>query len=161
MIRLTKQSDYGIVLLTHLATDPDVPLSAPELSQALRIQLPMVGKILKLLTRAGLASSHRGVKGGYWLARSPGEITVAEIVAALEGPIAMTDCTEDTHATHPHDCSRESFCSVRDHWQVINQAVGRALAGVTLADMLRPATGLPTNLVTLGATRGREARDMR
>jgi FeS assembly SUF system regulator len=156
LIRLTKQSDYGIVLLAHLAAAGDTPSSAPDLASELRIPLPMVGKILKLLARAGLAASHRGVKGGYWLARAPGEISVAEIISALEGPIAMTDCTEETHTAH--DCAREAFCSVRDHWQVINQAVGRALAGITLADLLRPAAGLPAHLVTLGAMRAREMR---
>ena len=92
MIRITKQTDYGIVLLTHLAAHPDRHFNAPELAAEARLPLPMVSKILKLLAREGLLASHRGVKGGYSLARPAEEISMAEIIAALEGPIAITEC---------------------------------------------------------------------
>ncbi|MEO8503977.1 MAG: SUF system Fe-S cluster assembly regulator [Acidobacteriota bacterium] len=147
MIRITKQTDYGIVLMTHLAQTPDGQHSAPELAEELRIPLPMVSKILKILAREALLASHRGVNGGYSLARPPAEITVDQIVGSLEGPIAMTECVEDHH-----DCAREAFCSVRGNWQVINRAIQGALQGISLADMLRPIPE-QRRLVSIGASR--------
>ena len=148
MLRMTKQTDYGIVLMTHLAGDPEVQHSAPELASALLIPLPMVSKILKTLARDGLLASHRGVRGGYSLARSPAAISVAHIVNALEGPIAMTECVEERHV---HDCVREPICAVRTHWQHINRAVREALENISLADMTQPAHG--PELVHLGGRR--------
>ena len=150
MIRLTKQTDYGIVLMTHLAGAPGRQFSAPELAAELQVPLPMASKILKLLARDGLLHSHRGVKGGYGLQRPPEEISMAEIIAALEGPIAMTECIEEAHA-FLGDCSREPFCAVRANWQVINRAVERALAGIKLSEMVHPLPPLPAlGLVQLG-----------
>jgi FeS assembly SUF system regulator len=150
---MTKQTDYGIVLLTHLASDPYGQHSAPELAAALRIPLPTVSKILKALARDGLLVSHRGVKGGYTLARSPEAISVAEIIEALEGPIAMTECVELPAGGHG-DCSREPFCAVRSNWQAINRAVERALQDLTLAEMTHPLGVAPTGgLVRLAARR--------
>lgn len=146
MIRLTKLSDYGIVLLTHLALEPGRMTNAPELAHETSLPQPMVSKILKLLARGGLLTSHRGVKGGYGLARSPEAITVAEIITALEGPIAMTECV--AHA--PGACSQEPICPNRSNWQILNEVVREALGRVTLAAMTRPlALGAP-RLVTLG-----------
>jgi len=147
VLRITKQTDYGIVLMTHLAQSEEPQHSAPELADSLRIPLPMVSKILKILTRDGLLLSHRGVRGGYSLARPPREITVDQIVGSLEGRIAMTECVEDHH-----DCARESFCAVRGNWQVINGAIQNALRGITLADMVRPIAVAPA-LVSIGARR--------
>jgi FeS assembly SUF system regulator len=149
VLRITKQTDYGIVLMTHLAQTGDGQHSAPELADTLRIPLPMVSKILKILTRDGLLASHRGVHGGYSLARPARHITVDQIVGSLEGPIAMTECVEDHH-----DCARESFCAVRGNWQVINRAIHGALQGITLADMVRP---FGDGLVSIGARRDADA----
>lgn len=142
MIRITKQTDYGIVLLTHLAAHPDRSYNAPELSAEARLPLPMVSKILKLLAKEGLLVSHRGVKGGYSLSRTPGEISMAEIVAALEGPIAITECV-----SVDSDCSHEALCPARGNWQRINEAVRAALEGISLAEMTLPKR---QELVTLG-----------
>lgn len=144
MIRITKQTDYGIVLLTHLAGQPDRHLNAPELAAETQLPLPMVSKILKLLVREGLLVSHRGVKGGYSLTRPPGEITMAEIIGCLEGPIAITECIDDGS-----DCSHERLCPVRSNWQRINAAVRGALEGITLAEMTHPLSALQ-KLVTIG-----------
>jgi FeS assembly SUF system regulator len=141
MIRITKQTDYGIVLLTHLAADPERQYNAPELAAEARLPLPMVSKILKLLAREGLLVSHRGVKGGYGLARQPEAISMAEIIASLEGPIALTECI-----SVEGDCSHEALCPVRSNWRRINQAVRTALAGISLAEMAHPQQ----KLVTLG-----------
>lgn len=134
MIRLTKQSDYGIVLLTRLALDPGRHANAPELAGETALPLPTVSKILKLLARAELLASHRGVKGGYSLARLPEEISVAEVIGALEGPIAMTECVEHS----PGLCQQEPVCPNRSNWQILNAVVHQALAQVSLAEMARP-----------------------
>lgn len=142
MIRMTKQSDYGIVLMTRLAQLVDEVHNAAELAAETQLPLPTVSKILKLLARADLLESHRGVKGGYSLARDPERISVAEIISALEGPIAVTECIDDT----PGECSQEPFCQVRGNWQQINQAIRQALEAISLAHMSQP---MP-ELVTLG-----------
>jgi FeS assembly SUF system regulator len=151
MIRITKQTDYGIVLLTHMAVHAERQWNAPDLAGETRLPLPMVSKILKLLAREGLLASHRGVKGGYSLAKLAEEISMAEIVAALEGPIAITECI-----AVEGDCSHEAGCSVRGNWQRINEAVRGALEGITLAEMARPK--MP-KLVTLGRMRPFESQD--
>ena len=113
MIRMTKQTDYGFVLLSELAAGPDRVANAPELAQETRLPLPTVAKILKQLAKSGVVRSQRGVKGGYSLARPAREISAAEIVTALEGPVALTICIDGT----PGECDREDFCGVRGHWQ--------------------------------------------
>jgi FeS assembly SUF system regulator len=142
MIRITKQTDYGIVLLTHLAANADRQYAAPELAAEARLPLPMVSKILKLLARDGLLASHRGVKGGYSLARPAEEISMAEIIAALEGPIAITECI-----SVESDCSHVALCPVSANWRRINEAVRTALEGISLAEMAHSKT---QKLVTLG-----------
>ncbi len=144
MIRMTKQTDYGFVLLTRLAAEPGRALNAPELAGETKLPLPMVSKILKLLVRSGLLASHRGVKGGYSLARPAVEIHAAEILRALEGAVALTVCVEGS----PGECDREPFCTVRGPWQRINKAVFEALAGVTLAEL---ADETHPRLVQLGS----------
>lgn len=144
MIRITKQADYGIVLLTRLAQDPKQLFNATELAQETQLPAPTVSKILKILARAGLLDSHRGVKGGYSLARSADEVTVVDIISALDGPIAITECIDDS----PGECSKEAFCGVRANWQRINEAIRGALEEITLAEMMHPFAG---GLVTLGS----------
>jgi FeS assembly SUF system regulator len=134
MIRMTKQADYGFVLLSRLAVEPGRVANAPDLAAETRLPLPMVSKILKLLGRGALVRSHRGVKGGYALARPASEISAADIVRALEGPVALTVCIEGT----PGECDLEPFCHVRGHWQLINVAVEAALARITLAELAMP-----------------------
>jgi FeS assembly SUF system regulator len=134
MIRITKQTDYGIVLLSLFARGHGGRIyTARDLANEARIGLPMVSKILKLLVHAGLLVSQRGVKGGYHLARDPGRITIADILAALEGPVALTECSSDSS-----DCQVESSCPVRKPWTRINDAIREALERVTLAEMTCP-----------------------
>jgi FeS assembly SUF system regulator len=135
MIRMTKLTDYGIVLLTHIARHPErLTRNAPELAAATRLPLPTVSKILKILAREKLLVPHRGAKGGFSLARTPEEITVADVINALEGPIALTECS----AHGPERCGIETSCPVSSNWQRINRAVREALAGITLAEMAMP-----------------------
>ena len=135
VIRLTKLSDYGIVLLTFFARESERALyTARDLADESGLPLPTVSKILKALVRAELLASHRGVKGGYSLARLPNEISVAQIIGAIDGPIAVTDCS--THKAHL--CDIERAWPVRRNWQHINAAVSHALGELTLAEMTSP-----------------------
>jgi len=144
MIRIAKLTDYAIVLLTYFAGEPDQPVhNARDLAEMAHVPLPTVSKILKALLRGDLLVSQRGVNGGYRLARAPKDISVAEIIGAIEGPIAMTECS----AMPSGLCDLEPVCPVGSNWQKINQVVGRALQDLTLADMTHP---LPSRVRTSG-----------
>jgi len=143
MIRMTRMTDYSIVLMTYCARHLDRPIhTTRDLAAEAHLPLPTVGKILKLLARNGLMQSHRGVKGGYALARRPDQITIAEVIVALEGPIAITDCSGEL----THRCELECTCPVGGNWQLINEAVRRALGELTLADIAKP---LPKTLISV------------
>jgi len=134
VFRISRVTDYGIVVMAHLAECADGDSrNARELAEDTQLPAPVVSKILKSLTRAGLLVSQRGSKGGYSLARTPDEIPVVDIITALEGPVGITECT-----THPGACAQESSCQVRGPWQRINGAVHAALARITLADLAKP-----------------------
>ncbi len=136
MIRLSRLCDYGIAMMTHLARDAQGPRSAADIAEATGVPPATASKILKLLGRAGLLASHRGAYGGYGLARPARAITVAEIIEALDGPIALTACIEEGSG----DCEIERLCPARANWQRINEAIRRALSEITLAEM---ATTVP------------------
>ena len=134
MLRITKQADYAIVLLSHFITDGiEGDYTARGLSAATGIPLPMVGKILKALVHRGLLISHRGAKGGYQLAREADGISVAAIIEAIDGPIGLTTCS-----VHSGECAHEGRCPSRPNWNRINAAVLQSLRGISLADMTRP-----------------------
>lgn len=142
MIRMSKLADYGLVLMTQFVRHPDHGnMSARRLADQTRLPLPMVSKVLKALTRQGLLVSHRGASGGYNLARSPEEISVGEILVAVEGPFAMTECLDEDG-----DCRQEAVCPVRTNWKRINYALESVLDAIRLSDMLEP---LPERLVPL------------
>lgn len=145
MFKLSKTTDYGIVLLAQLATDAASatdeaartrPQNARELAESSDLPVPMVSKILKALAKEGLLVSQRGSKGGYALAREPGDLPVSEMIRVLEGPVALTDC-----AIGPAVCEHESLCAMREPWRVISRVVERALAEVTLADLIQGRSG--------------------
>ena len=162
MLRMSKMTDYGIVLLTELARASGETRTAKELAACTHVPLPSVSKVLKGLQGAGLLVSHRGASGGYGLSRPAQEIPLTGIIAALEGPVAFTECgahgTE--HASGP--CELETVCRVRGHWRIINRTLQDALGRLTLADLCAPASRLvalappaapnPTP-VTVGGTR--------
>jgi FeS assembly SUF system regulator len=133
MLRVTKLADYGIVMLTYFATHRENTLNARDIASGVSLPMPVVSKVLKSLSKAGLLTSQRGTKGGYGLARPPEEITVAAIIRALEGPIAMTECTD-----MKRDCNLELGCPVRTNWHLINWAIQSALEKITLDQMTRP-----------------------
>ncbi len=145
MLRITRETDYGVVLLTRLATAGEgVMLAASDLANDTRIPQPTVSKILKVLTRGGILASHRGAKGGYSLLRSPEAITVAEIIEILEGPIALTDCVDQPAGNHA-DCQHVGTCPVQANWNRINRAIQDTLAAISLAEMANGAPPLRTN----------------
>ncbi len=132
MIRITRQTDYGIVLLAYLAgCPPERILTARDAARECRLPVPMVSKILKTLAREGILRSHRGVKGGYGLARNPREVTIGSVIGALEGPIGMTACS-----TRPGSCEQEPLCPVRINWQKISRAVRGTLERIPLSEMV-------------------------
>jgi FeS assembly SUF system regulator len=132
-----KLTDYGIVMMSHFASNLQVQHSAHAIAEAVKVPLPTVRKVLKLLSHSGLLKSERGAMGGYSLSRQPDDITVAEIITAIEGPIALTECVStDSH------CDQETHCAVQTNWSKINDAVFHALDEVKLSDMLAPQSSL-------------------
>jgi FeS assembly SUF system regulator len=146
MIRLSKLTDYGILLMTQMARHPERAMhTARDLSVETRLPLPTVSKILKLLSNGGLLLSHRGVKGGYSLVRPAQEISVGRIITELEGPIGVTEC-----GGSPGLCDMESFCPVSPHWRVISHELRQTLERLTLPDLIDPLpmVGRRTPLIT-------------
>lgn len=134
MLRLSKLTDYAVVVLAALAETParaGALHTATSLADRTGLPAPTVQKLLKQLAKAGLVQSHRGAAGGYGLSRGADRVTVAQIVEAIDGPIALTDCVDGASGA----CGVESLCSRRGTWDKVNQAVRRALDDVTLADM--------------------------
>ncbi|MCE2510480.1 MAG: SUF system Fe-S cluster assembly regulator [Alphaproteobacteria bacterium] len=134
MFRLNRLVDYGVVLMSHIAAHTDRRFSAPGLASDLGLPVPVVSKVLKGLVHRGLLTSYRGAKGGYRLGREADAITVADIISAIDGPIALTHCIEDSDGT----CGIESLCPQRGNWQIINHAVRNALADIRLSDLTAP-----------------------
>ena len=134
MLRLSKLTDYATVILSVMAKDSTQLFSAIGIAEATGIALPTVSKILKILVNANVLVSTRGIKGGYALARLPEHISVAEVISALEGPIALTECS----ITH-EGCEQASGCGISGNWSLINQAISNTLESISLADMVKPA----------------------
>ncbi len=141
MLRVTRLTDYATVVLTVLAGQPDCVLSAAELAERAGLEVPTVSKLLKPLAQAGLVEGFRGVRGGYRLTRPAGRISLFEIVEAMEGPLAMTECSLD-HG----ECGISHQCGVRANWRRINDVVADALRAVSLAQMLQDAAPPPSPL---------------
>ena len=134
MFKLSKLTDYATVILSHLAKDSQRVHWALEISEATGIALPTASKILKTLVNAKVLVSVRGAKGGYRLARVPEKITVAMVISALEGPLALTECTSSHKG-----CEQASGCQIQGNWHSINQRIWQTLESVTLADMIIPS----------------------
>lgn len=134
MLRLSRMTDYAVVLLVRMAQGGRAVMTAPGLAAATKLPEPSVGKILKQLAQARLVSAQRGAAGGYVLARPASDIRVSEVVAALEGEIALTACVDGAEGL----CKVEATCPVRGRWDPVNRAVRAALDEVSLADMAGP-----------------------
>lgn len=153
MLRITRETDYGIVLLSVIARDGSHAFSAAALAESQHLPVPMVSKILKSLSREGLLESRRGPQGGYTLARPAERITAADIIEAIEGPIAITECTQET----PNGCVHEGHCGVSWHWQRINGAIRLALEQISLSDLSQPRATLAFHPRTPGTPKDRWA----
>src|SRR6202048_1820103 len=134
MIILSKLADYGVIVATHLAAFPDRQITAGATAAATRLPQATVAKLLKALAHAGLVTATRGASGGYRLAREAKAISVAEVIAAIDGDIGLTQCS-----VHVDECTHTTYCPTRPHWAAINRAVGQALAAVSLDAMITPA----------------------
>lgn len=139
-MRLSSLADYAIVVMSAAAREQaqlggGARLSATDISSRTGVPLPTAQKLMGRLASSGLLESARGTGGGFALARDAATITLADIVEAVEGPIAMTACVEGDEARH--DCALESNCRVRPHWDAVNGAIRDALAGVTLTSLAR------------------------
>jgi FeS assembly SUF system regulator len=137
MLRMSKLTDYGTMVLAQLAANESRLSTAGEVAEATHLGQPTVSKLLKALVHAGLVVSARGVQGGYALARPAELISAAQIIDALEGPVAITECSMGT------GCDLESHCRVGSAWQRINQSIRRALQDVSLADLQARHEPLP------------------
>jgi FeS assembly SUF system regulator len=149
MLRLSKLTDYGTVVLAEMAREPGRLHAAAELATTLHLAVPTVSKLLKQFGKSGLVISKRGARGGYSLARPAEQITAVHIIDAIEGPVAITQCS----MSHSR-CGIEAVCGIGHNWQRISLAIRDALRGVTLAQLARPV-GLPPRLdfnPALGAT---------
>ena len=139
MIRLSRLTDYAIVIVAELARQPGQLLAAAGLSVRTGIPEPTVAKVLKILARAEVVQSARGVNGGYQIQRGPDAISIAELVEAMNGPITLTACVDDGS----EDCGILNSCLLRGRWGPVNSAIRSSLEGVSLADMIgaAPACG--------------------
>jgi FeS assembly SUF system regulator len=143
MIILSKLADYGVIVATHLALAPDRQENAASVAAATRLPLATVAKLLKALAHAGVVTATRGAAGGYRLSRPAAQISIAEVVSAIDGDIGLTQCS-----VHVDECAHTNYCPTRPHWTAINRAVGQALSAVTLDEMISPYTFLPAAGVT-------------
>jgi FeS assembly SUF system regulator len=133
--------------MTLIARGEGLPQrTARDLAIESRLPLSTVSKLLKQLLQRGLLTSHRGIKGGYILAKEPQEISVVEIISAIEGPMALTECSADMTGL----CNLESFCPIKSNQQIISQAVRGVLDKITLSDLVQPM-----HLTSIKDTRGR------
>jgi FeS assembly SUF system regulator len=133
MLRIGKLTDYAMLIMSQMARQPELLMSATFLAEGLHLTTPTVSKILKMLSDAGLVNSVRGAEGGYRLARAAETITIADVIAAMEGDLAMTECCESISM-----CAIDSVCTMRENWRKINKMVQSLLARFTIIDMLEP-----------------------
>ena len=134
MIKLNKLTDYAVVILTRLHTRKRPMWTANLIACETGVPLPTVAKLIKILVKAEMLSSQRGARGGCTLAQPAHKITVADVIKAVEGPIALTDCVDGGAG----ECGVENICPMRGNWEQVNVAIRTALEAVTIADMAVP-----------------------
>ena len=130
MLRISKLTDYATVILADLSAAPERLHTAAEVAEHTRLAVPTVSKLLKSLQRAGLVASTRGAHGGYQLTSPPSAISAVAILDAVEGPVAITECS----GQHSH-CGIEHVCRVGHAWQRVNRAIRHALHDISLAQL--------------------------
>jgi len=146
MIRMSKLADYGTVVMAQMAHEPERLQSTAQIAARTRLPATTVSKVLKLLAKQVLVTAERGKQGGYRLSRQPAQISVAEIIDAVDGPFGLTECAAGSGL-----CTLESSCALRSHWRRISQLVRRAVESVTLDQMALPGT---SNLKRIMLRRG-------
>lgn len=132
MFKLNRLTDYAVVVMSQMSRAPDELWTTPKIAQETGVPLPTAAKLLNALAHGNLITSHRGAAGGYTLNRPAEAISVAEIIQALEGPIALTACVDGASG----GCEVETFCPMRGNWDKVNKAIRGALSQVSLADMV-------------------------
>lgn len=130
MLKIKRETDYALLIMIHLALQ-DKPVSAIQIAEECSLSPSFVGKILKILTKFDLLSSKRGSQGGYVLNCEPENITILQIVSAIEGPMMISQCVEDKH-----QCMRSKQCELMPFWYMINQILNREFANVTLKALI-------------------------
>ena len=162
-MRLSNLADYAVVLMSAAARHcgaarlAEGRLNATKLAQETGVPLPTAKKLVSRLTAAGLFESTRGIGGGIRLARPPASISLADIVEAVEGPLAITSCTINGN----HDCALESGCTVKPHWGVVNRTIRQALDDVSLASLSDlPSTHMSHRSPRMQARDGDERRSV-
>lgn len=133
MLRIGKMTDYAMLIMSHMAKTPGVTLSAAALAEVLHLTAPTVSKILKILADADLVTSIRGAEGGYHLSKSAEQITLVDIIAAMEGDLALTECCDMQGL-----CTIDSLCTLRENWKKVNKMVKSLLSNLTILDMCKP-----------------------
>jgi FeS assembly SUF system regulator len=152
MINMSKLTDYAAAIMVFMARDSERHHhSASFIAKALGLPIPTASKILKMLATAGLVASVRGADGGYYLQRAPAEISLADVLKAMEGGVALTNCCEASY-----HCTFDILCTMRDNWRFINNTIQTLLARYSIADMLKP---LATPVITQGMTEGYQKHD--
>ncbi len=131
MLRMSKLADYAALMLATMAERPEETYTAASIAAETGVNLPTASKLLKMLGRAGLVASQRGAHGGYTLGRAPSAISAADVIEAVEGPLAMTECTLASGL-----CDLEPTCQLGSQWQSLSAAIRRALAEITLTDLI-------------------------
>jgi FeS assembly SUF system regulator, gammaproteobacterial len=137
MLKLTRLADYGVVLITHIAASTEAVRSAQSLAELTGVPLPTVSKLLSMFARGGLLQAVRGARGGFRLARDAQDISVADIIVVVDGPIALTQCLEAGSSV----CDLELLCPSRYAWGTINRAIRETLENLSVADLLLPPAG--------------------
>ncbi len=130
MLRMSKMTDYGTLVLAHMAAEPGRIFSASDIAGETALALPSVRKLLKILSKSDLVASYRGASGGYALARSADQITAAQILDALEGPVTLTECSASDS-----QCRLAHSCGVGRSWQHINRLIRQSLCDISLAQL--------------------------
>lgn len=142
MFRLNRLTDYAVVVMSQMSASGNALRSAQQIARDTGVPLPTVAKVLNALTRERLVESHRGAAGGYTLSRPADAITVAEIIQALEGPIALTACVDAASG----GCEVEALCPMRGTWDKVNHAIHQALSQVSLRDLMDSSTPLALSI---------------
>jgi Rrf2 family protein len=136
MLRLSKKTDYALMAMKHLALHGDSgAASAREIAELYNIPAELMAKVLQRLVRRGLLASHQGTRGGYLLARPSAQISVADVIQAVDGPLTVTACSTDDHG-----CDQYTTCNIRDPLWRIKDRILQSLASCTLAEIVEDAT---------------------